>query len=1310
MATRVCILSVLFVAAVRGDTAVLSSPCGLAVTPAGELVVSCRGEKPALAVLSRTGEKLREVGPVSAPAGLAAGGQGDLLVADAGANKVLRFDARGKLLGMCEGLAAPSAVALGRDGAIAVADTGNNRIAVVTNDVARIAYAFDAVSLPDGTRSALKAPRGVAAAGERLAIADTGNGRVLLVAFPAREGETPAATVISGRDMEPKAVTFGKDERLYVIDRQQVRGYTREGKEFGTFKATAMRLWYTPEALAIDGDGSVLSVDASTRRVLVTSAELFDAEPRIDFDPRTPGAATVSWTTLAPRPTVLRYGLTEDCEKEVRDEKPVTAHAVTLENLAPAARYYFHATCPFDAIPAATPARADLALATQRRSYAFLADGNFCGEYPFATLPEAGKTEWTSLPVLVAVYRTVTYTPGADGARQPDRVLDDGDVAALRRELETYRLWAWRHSACALNLQYTFVEVTEPRNADQLGDITPVVLADLERGTAAQGKNLDQFWNVIVVGVHGWYANYLAGTVAGSTHELGACYTGFGHGGGAGWWWFPVHEHGHLLHSMIMCSSAGYFAFPDAPWTLPGKFGEDFSFMAYNYRQFPRRNWLLLKRSTICQSADADGDNVPDDDPRVPLDTRRFGWTPALGGTCLMRLMAGLRTPGFTGSTDTDYEGNVHALNPGELYWIDRKVPRATPHLDGTFRAAEWNELYSVPNLTTPKDARRVKAKLFAAWDEGHYYFAVRSDRRVNASLDLDGANDGWFHGRDNLRFSVRPQNEGATADGAIWDFLNDTLNVHDGQHWYREAYRPGDIAAAAGKDGEFWVLVCAVPARPAIGIAPALGARFALRVTLSADPPDPIPGVGFFDGEDFVYDLECTATLPLLMRAAEDTPAKTSAPRLLVIAPTAFHAALKDFVAHKQTLLPAELRSLEDILARPDGVDAPEKLKRFLYEEWRRQPLGYALLVGDADTLPVRYMVLDRITPAAFDYSFYPSDLYYADLANGAGAFDDWNASKEDFHATYFGEVRGEKNKKEPINFDGIHYLPEIAVGRWPVNTAEQAARVVAKTIGYEQRVLAGTSPNLRNAAFFAVGGWVDSRGLLDALAAKLAPAWHVEKRFYANRGQQAATPPPNHEQLRALMNGGLGLAVHTGHGQPDAWEQCFTLADLARIDNAACLPVVISAGCSTAYFATLPPYEPYVDVDGKEHAGSDHGEVFTAPPPPPAPYQRGRYNTTGLGEQLLTRGPNGAVAYIGCNTGSQPCGLTLVEGFVTALAAADAPRLGDVWRRAIAHYFVKERLATLVPDAGWYPPSIFFQGMKFMVFGDPSLRLPGR
>lgn len=439
----------------------------------------------------------------------------------------------------------------------------------------------------------------------------------------------------------------------------------------------------------------------------------------------------------------------------------------------------------------------------------------------------------------------------------------------------------------------------------------------------------------------------------------------------------------------------------------------------------------------------------------------------------------------------------------------------------------------------------------------------------------------------------------------------------------------------------------------------------------------------------------------------ADERAVRGKTDRLVIVAPQSFHAALSDFVDYKKTLRPTEIVSLESILAASEGVDDPEKLKRWLYHQWKERGLGYALLVGDVNVMPVRYMVLDRVTPAAFDYAFYPSDLYYSDLAKANGAFEDWNGSREGFHAGYFGEVRGEKNKSEPINFDAIDYRADISVGRWPMETPEEAALIARKTITFEKSVREGKSDHLKKAAFVAVGGWVDSRGLMDNLAKALEPNWSAAKNYYSGGGRKSQTPP-THEATRKLLNDGVSLIVHAGHGQSDAWEQCFSVRDLEKLTNASKLPVVISAGCSTAYFAPLPPYGAYVDVNGKEHKGTDNGEQFSAPPPPPSPLQTGKFNPTGLGEMILKQSEHGAVAYIGCNTGSQPCGLTLVDGFVTAIGKERKAKLGDCWASAIDHYYDKEQLAQLKPDNGWYPPSIFFQGMKFMLFGDPSLTLP--
>ena len=437
---------------------------------------------------------------------------------------------------------------------------------------------------------------------------------------------------------------------------------------------------------------------------------------------------------------------------------------------------------------------------------------------------------------------------------------------------------------------------------------------------------------------------------------------------------------------------------------------------------------------------------------------------------------------------------------------------------------------------------------------------------------------------------------------------------------------------------------------------------------------------------------------------------AQESKPLLVIVTPQRFVSELEPFVAHKQKELSVETAELETVLSENEGVDDPEKLKRFLYEAWRERQAHYVLLVGDADVMPVRYMVLDRVTPEAFDYAFYPSDLYYGDVAREDGSFDDWNAQKDDFHAGYYGEVRGEKNKNDPINFDQIHYKPELAFGRWPVSTPEGVRLVVSKTIAFEKRVasLSSSSSDFR-AALICNSGWVDTRRALDQEAESLPDGWTIEKRYYAdNRRRESNTPPPDHAEVLRLLNDGVDLMLHSGHGSGDQWEQSLHLRDYSKIQNMHRLPVMMSIGCDSARFATLPPYEPYLDVHGVEHQGTNAGEVFDAPPPPAVTYAQGKYNQESLGKKLVTGGPNGAVAYIGCNTGGQPCALTLMDGFTKSWGQSPSARLGDCWKDAVAYYYDQQNLDTIVPDDGWYPASIFFQGMKYMVYGDPSLRLP--
>ena len=331
---------------------------------------------------------------------------------------------------------------------------------------------------------------------------------------------------------------------------------------------------------------------------------------------------------------------------------------------------------------------------------------------------------------------------------------------------------------------------------------------------------------------------------------------------------------------------------------------------------------------------------------------------------------------------------------------------------------------------------------------------------------------------------------------------------------------------------------------------------------------------------------------MPAILLLGALLSAAPEPPGVVVVAPEAWSEALAPWVAARSAELQVESVALEELLAGAGGADAPEKIKRHLYRAWSERGARYALLVGDADVFPVRFMVLDRKTEAAFDTAFYPSDLYYADVADGEGAFDDWNGARRGHHATYWGEVRGEKHKDGPINHDGISYVPELAVGRWPVSTAEELEAVVAKTLAWVPRA---EEPR---ALFVHAGGWVDARARVGRLADGLADrGWSAERLFYGGRGS-APSPP----LVRGALLEGVELAVHVGHGTNEGWHGCLGRADGEAL-RAASPAVYFSVGCSTAHLCTEPPYHAYVDVHGEEHAGTNAGEVFEVPPPPPAP-----------------------------------------------------------------------------------------------------------
>jgi hypothetical protein len=457
---------------------------------------------------------------------------------------------------------------------------------------------------------------------------------------------------------------------------------------------------------------------------------------------------------------------------------------------------------------------------------------------------------------------------------------------------------------------------------------------------------------------------------------------------------------------------------------------------------------------------------------------------------------------------------------------------------------------------------------------------------------------------------------------------------------------------------------------------------------------------------EDATFRESATFRLIAPVSPAPKGPKGT---KLLIVAPRRFHAALARFVSHKAQLLPTELVTLETIRQETPGTDDAEKLKLYIYRRWKADKVGYVLLVGDGEIMPIRYTSIHGDRPGYGGWLFIPSDLYYGNLAKEDGSFDDWNSAKDGYPAGYYGKIQGDKGEN-PINIDKIGYVPDVAVGRWPVHTEAQVRVLVAKTINYENHVLRDDVPVIRRSAFINGANLVDARTSMNEWAKKLESISKMKpvRLLFKDKDRDDGTPPPNEQEVQNALKGGVGMLFHIGHGNETSWDGCLDLVHTVFLKETKLPPVMFSVGCVTAAFAPICPEMPYLDIDGKAHPGVESKkERFTNPPPPPNPYQPKLFDRSSLGVELLRNGEKGAVAYIGCNCGAQSFAAPMMDGFLEYVALTPKPRLGDAWVAGLTEYYYDMRLGSLKAH-DWVQLTTFHQGTKFQLFGDPSLRLP--
>ncbi len=226
------------------------------------------------------------------PYGVAVGGEGRrIYVADPGLGAVHAFDLESGSYSLLRGgrkqpLHTPIGVAVDGSGRLLVSDAEAGLI-LVFSPKRRLQFCF-------GREQGLQRPTGLAAAGERLYVADTASHRVL--AYRLQAGGAEPLFQLGGRGGAagqfnyPVDLAVSADGQLYVNDslnfRVQVfdargkwlRSVGRPGDSSGCFQRS--------KGLALDGEGNLYVVDA-----LFDTVQVFDPQGRFLLNFGRPGAA-----------------------------------------------------------------------------------------------------------------------------------------------------------------------------------------------------------------------------------------------------------------------------------------------------------------------------------------------------------------------------------------------------------------------------------------------------------------------------------------------------------------------------------------------------------------------------------------------------------------------------------------------------------------------------------------------------------------------------------------------------------------------------------------------------------------------------------------------------------------------------------------------------------------------------------------------------------------------------------------------------------------------------------------------------------
>lgn len=354
----------------------------------------------------------------------------------------------------------------------------------------------------------------------------------------------------------------------------------------------------------------------------------------------------------------------------------------------------------------------------------------------------------------------------------------------LRKGIEFY----WRTTGARLNMDVTwlYIPISTPGTATSWYD------AELQADLRARGVQDNQFDLAFLAGqdLAGCYGGYVVfgSTCASLGTSCGVAYPGKDPAVDYTIPWTFTHEIHHALEAMEdRTADTPEVLFCHFPWAYPDPLGPTGRHMDWgpHYDGIAMTNrdygddWLLYPApyDQYIECIDADGDGLPDDDPRVWMDESRFGTNPLLPDTDGDGLddLAEYSAYNFRGTDpvnpDTDGDGIPDGQDHQPLYQVSEYLPLMHYLTADGVVGGWWSKLTDGYYFT--KNASDFSLTTYAGYNDSALYFAFVSDRKLRFMISIDGS------GEDGRFESPVRHTAGAT------DTLNpDNKGNHYGDSW----------------------------------------------------------------------------------------------------------------------------------------------------------------------------------------------------------------------------------------------------------------------------------------------------------------------------------------------------------------------------------------------------------------------------------------------------------------------------------------------------------------------------------------------